>query len=336
MRVLALTNGWPTAQFPEYCVFTRRQVEDIRALGVTVEVEFVNAREKGKGEYLRSFRGLRARARGYDLVHAFHGLSFLLALAARVDRPLVVSFLNAIDNEYIDLPGPARPLAVGLTRRIVAARRPRHGIIVKDRIPPDLADHPRLRHIPNGIDIDVFQPGDKAAARAGLGLDPEAVYLLFVSSKDLHRRQKRHDRFEAVLAAARAAHPGRRIEPLTLVTAPEEVVRATYRAADVHVMTSDFEGSPNSVKEAMACGLPVVATDVGNVAAMTEGLAAARVVSPFDPQAFAAAIDAVLAASPQDRAALRAALLDRGLAAEAAARRIVDLYATMLGRAPAT
>ena len=51
VRVLALTNGWPTERFPEYCVFNRRQVDDIRALGVEVDVAFVNARERGKWAY---------------------------------------------------------------------------------------------------------------------------------------------------------------------------------------------------------------------------------------------------------------------------------------------
>lgn len=326
MRVLALTNGWPTERFPEYCVFNKRQVEDLRGLGLTVDVEFVNAREEGKGAYFRHLPRLARRAKDYDLVHCFHGLSFLLALAGRVRRPMVVSFLNAIDNEYVDLPALLRPHVVRLTRRLVAAPGSRYGVIVKDRIPPELEGRPRVRYIPNGIDTALFRPGDQAAARAALGLDPGAVYLLFVSSKDLHRRQKRYDRFQAVLEAYRARHPGERIEELTLVSAPEEVVVRSYQAADLHVMTSDFEGSPNSVKEALACGLPVVATDVGNVATMIRGLGAARVLPAFSVEGFLAAIDAVRAEAGAGRAGLRAALLAQGLDAESAARRVRDLY----------
>ena len=161
------------------------------------------------------------------------------------------------------------------------------------------------------------------------------VYLLFVSSKDVNRPQKRHDRFLEVLAACRAAHPDRKIEPLTLVSQPEDVVLRTYQAADVHVMTSDFEGSPNSVKEAMACGLPVVSTDVGNVARMVAGLDACRVIGAFEPDAFVAAIDAVLGQPDAARAALRSAVFSQGLDAGSAARRVVDLYESVVARAAA-
>jgi glycosyltransferase involved in cell wall biosynthesis len=334
MRVLALTNGWPTERFPEYCVFNRRQVDDIRALGVEVDVAFVNARERGKWAYAERLARIGREAEPYDLVHCFHGLSLLLAVAGRARKPLVVSFLNAIDNEYVDLPAWARGPAARLTRRLVSGGGPtRRGVIVKDRLPPELADNPLARYIPNGIDTGLFRPGDRRAARARLGIDPEAVCLLFVSSKDIGRPQKRHDRFESVVAAYRAAHPGTRVEAVTLVSAPEDVVLATYRAVDVHVMTSDFEGSPNSVKEAMACGLPVVSTDVGNVARMADGLEACRVLVGFDPAAFVAAIDAVLAAPPAARDALRAAIVAQGLDAGTAARKVVDLYESVSGQA---
>jgi glycosyltransferase involved in cell wall biosynthesis len=332
MRVLALTNGWPTDRHPEYCVFNRRQVDDIRALGVEVDVAFVNARERGKWAYAERLPRIGREAEAYDLVHCFHGLSLLLAVAGGVRKPLVVSFLNAIDNEYVDLPAWARGPAVRLTRRLVTpAGAARRGVIVKDRLPRELAGNPLARYIPNGIDTGFFRPGDRRVARARLGIDPEAVCLLFVSSKDLRRAQKRHDRFEAVVAAYRAAHPGARVEAVTLVSALEDVVLATYQAVDVHVMTSDFEGSPNSVKEAMACGLPVVSTDVGNVGRMTDGLDACRVLDGFDASAFVAAIDTVLAAPPAAREALRDAIGAQGLDAATAARKVVDLYVSVRG-----
>jgi len=333
MRVLALTNGWPTNRFPEFCVFNQRQVEDIRKQGVTVDLEFVNARENGKIAYLQRLPGLARKARGYDVVHCFHGLSFLLARLSLVRRPLVVSFLNAIDNEYIDLPNLLRPHAIRITRRLVTAPGAPYGVIVKDRIPPELEGRPLVRYLPNGIDMDFFQPGDRLEARRRLGLDPQGLYLLFVSSKDLHRPQKRFDRFSEVLDACRAANPGRTVEAITLVSAPGEVVRQSYQAADVHVLTSDFEGSPNSVKEAMACALPVVSTDVGNVAAMAGGgLAAARVLPEFSVDEFMLSISEVLAQGPEARLQLRESIVAQGLDGGTVAKRIVELYRDVSAR----
>ncbi len=329
LRVLAVTNGWPTERHPEYCVFTKRQVDDIRKLGVEIDVEFINAREEGKSAYLKAIPKIMRRARDYDLVHCFHGLTFLLARMVGVRKPTVVSFLNAIDNEYIDMPGLVRPHVIRLTKRIVERPQAPYGVIVKDGIPPALEGRPLVHYVPNGINADLFRPGDQAAAREALGLDPNALYLLFVSSKDLHRKQKRYDRFCEVISAYRAAHPGKRIEELTLVAAPEDHVVLTYQAADVHVMTSDFEGSPNSVKEALATGLPVVSTDVGNVRKMIEGLAGSRVLDAFSTDAFVKAIDAVLD-EPEARPGLRQAVLDQGLDAKSAAGRVIDLYRAVL------
>lgn len=323
-RVLAITNGWPTEQHPEYAVFNARQVDDLRALGLEIEVEFVNARDLGKGEYLRRLPHLARRAAGADIVHCFHGLSFLMARLGLVRLPVVTSFLNALEHEFADLPRPLRGVAETATRALL--RRGGNGIIFKDRVPDWLSHDPLARHIANGIDLEGFRPGDRAAARRALGLDPEAVYLLFVSSKNLLRPQKRHDRFQEVLAAVKADWPGRDVRALTLVDEPAARVKAFYHAADVHVMTSDYEGSPNSVKEAMASALPVVATDVGNVAAMTQGAAAARVVSPFSPAAFCDAIAAVLAAGPAARMALRDKLIADGLDGRSVALRIQRLY----------
>ena len=321
---MALTNGWPTPRHPEYCVFTERQVDDLRALGLDMTLEFVNARERGKGEYLRRLPGLARRSRDVDLVHCFHGLSFLMAWIGRVRRPMVVSFLNGLENEFVDLPGPAQKIAIGLTRRLL--RRGGVGVIFKDAKPDWLAHDPLVRYIPNGVKLDGFVPGDRASARAALGLPQDALCLLFVSSKDLMRPQKRHDRFVEVAARLRARRPELKIHEIRLVDEPTDRVKLTYQAADVHVMTSEFEGSPNSVKEAMASALPVVATDVGNVRRMIGGLAAARVVQPYDADAFCGAIEAVAASGQGERLALREALFAQKLDAPSVAGEIRRLY----------
>lgn len=323
-RVLVLTNGWPTEKHPEYTVFNARQVADLEKLGLAMDLEFVNARDRGKAEYLRRLPCLAARAREADLVHCFHGLSFLLGVLGGVRKPIVVSFLNALENEYADLRGPVRRVAEFATHRLL--RTGRYGIIFKDRVPGFLRAEPLARNIANGVDLDGFAPGDRASARAALGLDPAAIYLLFVSSKNLLRPQKRYDRFQEVLAAYRARWPDRDIRELTLVQEPADKVKLMYHAADVHVMTSVFEGSPNSVKEAMASALPVVATDVGNVREMADGAAAARVVREFSAPAFCDALDAVLAVGREERGDLRARLIAQGLDARSVAMKVLRLY----------
>ena len=289
-----------------------------------MRVIFVNAREKGRLEYLRQLPALIRAARDVDIVHCFHGLSYLLAKMALIRRPTVASFQNAMDHEFAEVPRPLRDVAIFAARWFLSHAG--DGAIFKDRVPDWLSANPLARNIANGVDFDVFAPGDKLQARRHLGLDAAATYLLFVSSKNINRRQKRYDQFKATLERLRARHPDRDIREIALVNEPPARVRRFYQAADAHLLTSDFEGSPNSVKEAMASGLPIVATDVGNIRAMTNGMAAAHVVPEFTADAFCDALERALAATPEDRAALRDGLARNGLEAEAAAQRVMTLY----------
>jgi glycosyltransferase involved in cell wall biosynthesis len=330
LRVLFITNNWPTPEHPEYGVFNARQASDLVAMGAEVETLFVNGRDHGRTAYLSAIPHVARAARRADVVHCHHGLTFVVARLAAVRQPMVVSLQNALEYEFEDTPRPVRDLLKPLLRRWL--RSERIGVVFKDRVPDWMAGHPLARHIANGVDFDLFTPGDRLAARRALGLDPQAIYLLFVSSKNLQRPQKRYDRFCAVLERIRAERPDLDVRALTLVDSPTETVRQTFQAANAHVMTSTFEGSPNSVKEALASGLPVVSTDVGNVREMIDGLPGCRVLSEFSVEAFSAAtVEAIELRNGQD--ALRERLRSLGLAGRAAAERLTALYREVIAAA---
>jgi len=84
---------------------------------------------------------------------------------------------------------------------------------------------------------------------------------------------------------------------------PQGDTPAFYRAADVFALSSDFDNSPNAILEAMACGLPVVATNVGGVRDFVTERAGGALVSPGDAGAFAAALERYLAQPDAARAA---------------------------------
>ena len=99
-----------------------------------------------------------------------------------------------------------------------------------------------------------------------------------------------------------------------------------FNAADVLLLTSDREGSPNTVKEAMACNLPVVATDVGDVRSRLDGVANSHVAA--DDDRLADAVEAVLRRG--QRSDGRDAI--RPLSTERMAERIHGVYAEVLGQ----
>jgi glycosyltransferase involved in cell wall biosynthesis len=199
--------------------------------------------------------------------------------------------------------------------------------IFKSPIPTRLAGRPKILHLPNGVNSDHFQILSRSQARDRLGLSQDKFYVLFVSSKDKLRPQKRYDRFLDVLHRLQAAHPNLAIEELVLVNQDRSRVVSYFNAANLHLLTSDYEGSPNSVKEALSCGIPVVTTSVGNVREMLAGVPGCHVSDSFAVDELAELAGRVLSISV-NRERVRSEFLSKGLSQERVATKLTQLYAS--------
>jgi glycosyltransferase involved in cell wall biosynthesis len=139
------------------------------------------------------------------------------------------------------------------------------------------------RVIPNGVDLTVFKPADKATAREALGIPQRARALLFVASGIRQNRFKDYRLLRAaaarvaeqfgdadvrLLALGESAEP-ERIGQVQVQFFPFEpdsaVVAKYYQAADLYLHAARADTFPTTVLEALACGTPVVATAVGGV-----------------------------------------------------------------------
>jgi glycosyltransferase involved in cell wall biosynthesis len=172
----------------------------------------------------------------------------------------------------------------------------------------------RIVHIPTGIELDVFRPRDRDAARARFGLPQDAEVILFGSLGALSDLRKG---FADGLRALEAWSPGRKAPRTVLVVfggggvAPAEVANLSvydvgriddrealadlYTAADVLLAPFAEDNLPNVVLEAIACGTPVAAYDAGGIPdAVVDGTSGALAPSG-DPRALAAAIARALA-----------------------------------------
>jgi len=249
MRVLNLVTN-DTARFFD------QQVRALAAAGVestTVPVPgapryYAEETTRSVLDYARFYpRVLRESLDGYDLVHANYGLTAPHALA-QPTRPVVLSLWGS------DLMGEYG----WLTRRL--ARYADAVIVMSDEMAAEL-DVP-AHVVPHGVDFETFAPIPTAAARERLEWDLDARHVLFPYHPD--RAVKDFPRAERVVESAR----DRLDSPLELhaVTGlPHAEMPRYMNAADCLLLTSRREGSPNSVKEALACNLPVVSTDVGDV-----------------------------------------------------------------------
>lgn len=320
IRVLHVTNAYPYDATPEYGVFVKEQIDSLPASEVSSQLVFINGRAFGKRAYWESLKNIRSLAKQCDVIHCHHLYSALCVLLSQSGRPVVLSFLN----DWLHEVKGARLRFFSRWLCEIGVRFV-DKVIFKSPIPQGLVGSGKVINLPNGVDSAFFDVVDRNVAKARLGLDSDKNYLLFVSSKNKLRAQKRYDLFAKVVERISCLRPDLNVEEFVMVGQTRDVVPTIFNAMSVHVLTSDFEGSPNSVKEALSCGVPVVSRDVGNVADMLRDVPFTAVVATDDVSEIASLVILILDAQV-DRRALRAGFLSHGITREAVASRLVSLY----------
>jgi glycosyltransferase involved in cell wall biosynthesis len=273
-RVLLVTNMWPgDPDRPVYGVFIKRQVDSLIRSGLACDVLYVRGHRSPAAYALAALRLALAnlRPRRYDVVHALCGEALPVA-RAYVRAPLVVTFIG---SDLHGKPDPAGGMAWSwrLRRALLrnAARLTAATITVSAGLERRLPRSVRARNsiISTGVDMDRFAPAPADAARRVLGWELGERTVLFAA--DPARPEKRYALAEAAVSRAARLLPDVRLR-VAAQDVPPERMPVLMNAADCLLLTSSSEGSPNVVKEALACNLPVVATDVGDVRQLLDGV----------------------------------------------------------------
>ena len=230
---------------------------------------------------------------------------FAAVIAGRLlGVPSVVKVHGSDINVVAQMPGPRALTAWALPRaaRVVAVSRALGDEVVALGVPRD-----RIAIVMNGVDAQLFHPRDRAAARRELGL-PAGPLVVYVGNLKEEKGSRELARaWPLVLAAlpgatlavvgggplrgeveAALAPCGERVRMLGPRPLPE--VPAWMAAADVLVLPSHSEGTPNVVLEALASGRRVVASAVGGVPDLITRPELGALVPPKDPEALAAAL----------------------------------------------
>ena len=277
MKVLCVTNMLPSDATPCAGTFIEQQIEGLRRINIGIEVLLIDRASHGPLEYVRAGTLVRRAAEQShcDLVHIMYG-GMLADLATRVlgAIPSVVSFcgVDLLGANYGSRMFQLRTrLGVWASHR--AARRA-DAIIVKsrnlERGLPDRVEPHRVFLVPNGISLERFRPMDQRDCQASLGWDPELFHILFSTANPTNLKK----RYSLAAAAVQLLERrGRRAVLHGMSNIPHPEVPLWINAADVLLFTSrSDEGSPNIVKESLACNLPVVSVDVGDVAERLMGI----------------------------------------------------------------
>jgi glycosyltransferase involved in cell wall biosynthesis len=220
----------------------------------------------------------------YDIVHGHYGLWCLVARlqwrAAVVSAFLGDDLLGTITTRG----GYSRKsrLVVRVSRWLC---RVSDAATVKSEQMKSASGKDDVVVIPDGIDFRLFHPIPRAEARAALGWDQDKNYILFANNPAIPVKN-----FALAQAALRRlTEQGIAAELVVANGLPQTTVVQYMNASNALILPSLAEGTPNVVKEAMVCNIPIVATDVGDVAQVI-GQTAGCSVCPFDAEYLANAL----------------------------------------------
>ncbi|MBA2628210.1 MAG: glycosyltransferase [Gemmatimonadales bacterium] len=325
MKVLFVTNMYPTAERPSFGIFVARQAAALREAGVDVAVEPI-AGHRRQPDYFLARRRIAAAVRRErpDLIHCHYGYSPIAA--AFQGLPFVVTLCGDDLNGESDGAGDIRfKSRLGIVVSQAFAARAARVIVVSNAMQSLLWAHTRARSevLPYGIDDRLFSMGSRSEARRRLGLSEDGLVLSFVNS--CRQRTKRLD-----VARATAAELVRRGVATHLLVAddvPADDMPWYYRAANCLIMTSEREGTPNCVLESLACGVPVVSVPIGDLSMIVDAPARGRVV-PRDPAVLADTVLELCASSPVPAPGL----LPARFRADTITSRLVELYREILAQ----
>jgi glycosyltransferase involved in cell wall biosynthesis len=298
MKLLTVTTG----NIMPISAFITDHVEKLN--NRNFEVEYFLVEGKGISGYLKNIFPLMKKIRESkpDLIHAHYGLCGLLS-SLQFKVPVVTTFHGSDINQ-----GKTRiysKIAHMLSNSsIFVARDLAEKIGAKD-----------YYYIPCGVDFDIFKPENKEKARKTLNLSSEKKYILFSSSFSIP--VKNYSLAREALSFVKEKD----VEILELKGYSRKEVANLLNAVDLALLTSISEGSPQFIKEAMACNTPIVSTKVGDVSVLLNNIEGCFICE-MDAKSVGKAIDAALSFNMKTNSRSKISHLD----ANVITHEIIDVY----------
>ena len=306
MKVIFVASG--NKSVGTVSAFVQSQFESLRREGL--DMVLFPVRGKGWRSYARAIRGLRSvvRKERPAIVHAHYSVCGVVATLAAMFTPakVVVSILGSFPHNGFKLRWVRFCIKHVWDATIVKSQRTADQLGVS------------LPVVPNGVNLNQFVITPQREARAACGFADGKKYVIWCS--DPSRVEKRFS--WAQEAVSRLHDDSVCLYPV--YNKPHDEMVKYFCAADLMLLTSESEGSPNVIKEAMACNCPIVSTDVGDVSWITHGVDGTFVAPCGDTEGIALCIRQALQRG--DRTNGRDRIVEYGLTTETIAKKIMSIY----------
>ncbi|MBG6236757.1 glycosyltransferase involved in cell wall biosynthesis [Pedobacter sp. CAN_A7] len=318
MKVLYVTNMYPVEDYIYFGIHVKEQIEAIATQGdIETEVYFINGRAK-KWNYFNSIANIRNKIKNgnYDLIHIHYGLSALFLLFYQPKIPVVVTLHS---GELYKKKGILNHLAQK-SITMAALKNTNRIIVLNDDMVNLLYKHKqKLVKLPCGIDLNTFIERNTS--------QPEQELIVgFPGNKA--RNEKNFKLFKEIIDELRKTFNIRIVEFHNFTR--NEVLHH-LQTLDVLVMTSLVEGSPQIIKEAMACNRPIVSTNVGDLADLLHNVKNCHVINSFESAALLKPIREIFSLSAEHRKTNgREKLIQMKLGADQVAKSVIHVYNEVL------
>ena len=313
MKILYVTNMYPNENDSNYGIFVKEQIDAIEKIRCLDKVVYVIDGKNGFKEYIKSVFKINRliHQREFDIIHIHYGLSGLFLLLGRVKVPVLMT-LHGGDIQAEQ----GKTIQVALTKKIL--KRCNFAITLNERMNEITKSFiPNTEIVPCSVNTNLFNESLKKEKR-----ETDVVKILFPSARS--RIVKDYPLFQRTCEVLRQQY-NLNVEEYYFEGFSRQQVAELFNQMDILLMTSVSEGSPQVVKEAMACNLPVVSTNVGDVKVLLNGVKNSYVANTRDANELANLVYKSLyeekeGISPRDK------IIKLGLDDDSIAKKIISIY----------
>jgi teichuronic acid biosynthesis glycosyltransferase TuaC len=265
VRVLQVVIGMPSVKNPSLMPFISSQIKSLKKYGIEIDVLSLSELCENKlGKYFYGIREVRTRVynNNYDIVHAhFSYCGWVSRCQSKV--PVIVSLMGSDILGRINKRGRLSlrgKIDSWLTKFL--AKFMDHIIVKSDNMAKMISQKNKVTVVPNGVDFELFRPINKNQAREYFGLELDHNVILFAANPELSNKNYPLARDSVEILKKKLSSP---CLLWVVCNKSQTELALAMNAADVLIVPSFTEGSPNVVKEAMASNLPIVSVNVGDV-----------------------------------------------------------------------
>jgi teichuronic acid biosynthesis glycosyltransferase TuaC len=240
-----------------------------------VSVSYFGIKGKGIFGYLSNVKKLRIflRKQSFDVIHSHYSFSAIVASLSGA-KPMVVSLMGSdIKSGFLNRL-LIRFFALFLWKKVIVKSKDSYNEIYFPLLKS------KLMILPNGVDFNRFHPMKMDDCKRKLGLDLNKRYILFGANPDRPVKNFHFAKTSFELIQEE------NLELIYLKNISHELIPIYLNAASVVILTSLWEGSPNIIKEALACKRPIVSTNCGDVKANISGIEGCFLVENYSTQQF--------------------------------------------------